>query len=123
MDTGGDVGVPAEPTTEDRVSEVAKDAVPVGQLPPKDHEAIEGEGKKTLVQLKQFYGTWILRIMAAQLVVVNAVFVAYARAGYDWKPPPRVVEVWLGATFVQIVSVVIGITRSLFPSDSADDDD
>jgi hypothetical protein len=39
--------------------------------------------------------------------------------GYDWRPPEAVVQVWLTATFVQIVSVVVVITRSLFPGEKS----
>jgi hypothetical protein len=46
---------------------------------------------------------------------VNLVFLLYAWLGFDFKPPEKIVEVWLLATFVQIVSVVVVITRSLFP--------
>jgi hypothetical protein len=60
-----------------------------------------------------------LLLMAAQLIVVNAAFVIYAAVGYDWAPPSGVVQVWLTATFVQIVSVVVVITRSLFPGEKS----
>jgi hypothetical protein len=46
----------------------------------------------------------------------RGVFITYAWVGHDWSVPAGVVQVWLGATFVQIVGVVIVITRSLFPS-------
>jgi hypothetical protein len=55
--------------------------------------------------------------MGLQLIVVNAVFVIYADHGYHWQPPEGVVQIWLTATFVQIVSVVVVITRSLFPGE------
>lgn len=71
-----------------------------------------------LTELKERYGKWILILMAAQLAVVNAVFLLYAWLGFDFKPPDGIVQVWLVATFVQIVSVVVVITRSLFPGDS-----
>jgi hypothetical protein len=100
-----------------------KDARPVDDLPPKDHQAIKGADLKELTKLKKFYGRWILWLMAAQLVVVNAVFVVYAWSGYNWRPPHRVVEVWLTATFVQVVSIVVVITRSLFPRGTADHDE
>jgi hypothetical protein len=58
--------------------------------------------------------------MGLQLIVVNAVFVIYADDGYHWQPPDGVVQVWLTATFGQIVSVVVVITRSLFPAEKAE---
>jgi hypothetical protein len=72
-----------------------------------------------LTKLKERYGKWILILMAAQLGVVNALFLLYAWLGYDFKPPEGIVQVWLVATFVQIVSVVVVITKSLFPSEKS----
>lgn len=85
------------------------------ELPPEDTAAIEGVGLKDLVGLKRKYGKWVLWMMAAQLVMANGVFITYAWVGYDWKIPASVMQIWLGATFVQVVGVVIVITRSLFP--------
>ncbi|MET0305308.1 MAG: hypothetical protein ABW196_03650 [Solirubrobacterales bacterium] len=93
------------------------DPTPVKALPPSRRERLEGDDLEQLIKLKRFYGRGILLLMGLQLVVVNTVFVIYARSGYDWHPPDGVVQVWLTATFVQIVSVVVVITRSLFPGE------
>jgi hypothetical protein len=94
------------------------DPTPVKSLPPSRKERLEGDDLEQLIKLKRFYGLGILLLMGLQLIVVNAAFVVYAAAGYDWRPPEGVVQVWLTATFVQIVSVVVVITRSLFPGES-----
>jgi hypothetical protein len=91
------------------------DPTPVKQLPPSRKEELEGDDLEQLIELKRFYGRWILIMMAAQLLVVNGGFALYSWLGHDWAPPDGVVQVWLTATFVQIVSVVVVITRSLFP--------
>jgi succinate dehydrogenase hydrophobic anchor subunit len=78
---------------------------------------LERDDLEQLIRLKRFYGRWILVTMAAQLIVVNTVFLLYAALGYDWAPPAGVVQVWLAATFVQVVSVVVVIARSLFPGE------
>ncbi|HVQ57701.1 MAG TPA: hypothetical protein VMS60_02225 [Solirubrobacterales bacterium] len=93
------------------------DPTPVTSLPPSRKERLEGDDLEQSIKLKRFYGLGILLLMGLQLVVVNAVFVIYAMDGYDWRPPESVVQVWLTATFVQIVSVVVVITRSLFPGE------
>lgn len=95
---------------------IAKDAKPLSEIPPENQQALEGAERKTRIGLKDYYGRWVLIIMAAQLVVVNAVFLALAWFGWQWRPPEGIVQVWLVGTFVQIVGIVVGITRSLFPS-------
>ncbi|HET9163561.1 MAG TPA: hypothetical protein VFN89_08990 [Solirubrobacterales bacterium] len=94
------------------------DPTPLTALPPSRKERLEGDDLEQLIKLKRFYGLGILLLMALQLVVVNAAFLVYAAVGYDWHPPEGVVQIWLTATFIQIVSVVVVITRSLFPGDS-----
>lgn len=93
------------------------DPTPVKALPPSRKETLEGDDLEQSIKLKRFYGLGILLLMGLQLIVVNAVFVIYAESGYHWHPPQGVVQVWLTATFVQIVSVVVVITRSLFPGE------
>ncbi len=78
------------------------DATPVEKLPPSRKEKLEGDDLE-------------------QLIVVNAGFMIYSWKGFDWAPPDGVVQVWLTATFVQIVSVVVVITKSLFPGGKAED--
>jgi hypothetical protein len=87
----------------------------VNELPPERKARLEGDDLEELIRLKRFYGRSVLALMTLQLVVVNAGFLIYSWKGYDWKPPEGVVQVWLSATFVQIVSVVVVITKSLFP--------
>ena len=94
------------------------DATQVDTLPPSRRERLEGDDLEQLIRLKRFYGFGVLGLMAIQLVVVNAGFLLYAGLGYGWTPPEGAVQVWLTATFVQIVSVVVVITRSLFPGES-----
>lgn len=88
---------------------------PVKELPPERKARLEGDDLEELIKLKRVYGRIVLILMALQLVVVNAGFFFYSWKGYDWQPPDGVVQVWLTATFVQIVSVVVVISKSLFP--------
>jgi hypothetical protein len=66
-------------------------------------------------ELKLSYATWLRRSLAGQLVIADAVFVVYAWAGKHWNLEPIVINVWLGATVVQVVGVVLVVTRHLFP--------
>jgi hypothetical protein len=40
----------------------------------------------------------------------------FAWVGADWDLPAGVIEVWLGATVVQVVGIVLIVTRHLFPN-------
>jgi hypothetical protein len=66
--------------------------------------------------LRQSYADWIIRVLGAQLLVADVMFVALAWAGWNWELSSGVIEVWLAATVVQVVGVVAIVTRHLFPS-------
>jgi hypothetical protein len=68
---------------------------PVKELPPERKARLEGDDLEALIQLKRFYGRWILIMMALQLLIVNTGFALYGWLGYDWAPPDGVVQVWL----------------------------
>jgi hypothetical protein len=78
--------------------------------------ALKGRFADQEYGLRQRYGEWILRILGAQLLVADAIFVAFAWIGVGWDLPAGVVEVWLVATVVQVVGVVAVVTRHLFPN-------
>lgn len=65
--------------------------------------------------LKLSYATWLRRSLAVQLLVADGVFVVYAWAGKHWNLEPVVINIWLGATVVQVVGIVLVVTRHLFP--------
>jgi hypothetical protein len=106
--------------TEDAPGNIAED---IGAKDPRQRKELSPQEQaktkdlEALTELKQRYGKWILILMGGQLAVVNLVFFIYAWQGYDFKPPEDIVQVWLLATFVQIVSVVVVITKSLFPTE------
>ena len=104
-------------------------AAPSHQLPERfrylEHEEREQELSLTKLfaeqehGLRQKYADWIIWLLAAQFAVADAVFVAFAWAGRSWDLSPGVVEVWLAATVVQVVGVVVVVTRHLFPGREA----
>jgi hypothetical protein len=59
--------------------------------------------------------TWLRRLLGAQLAIADIVFVVYAWAGKNWELDSSVIDIWLGATVVQVVGVVLVVTRHLFP--------
>lgn len=66
-------------------------------------------------ELREYYATWILKILATELAITDAVFVTFAWVGEGWDLSPGVIEIWLAATVVQIVGIVLVVTRHLFP--------
>lgn len=66
--------------------------------------------------LRERYANWILAILAIELFVADAVFVCFAWIGENWDLSSGVIEVWLGATVVQVVGIVFIVTRHLFPN-------
>lgn len=67
------------------------------------------------LDLRREYASRLLKLLAVELVVTNAVFIAFAWAGKGWNLETAVIDVWLGATVIQVVGVVAVVTRHLFP--------
>lgn len=66
-------------------------------------------------ELRRNYAWGILALLGFQFVVANVVFVAFAWAGKHWDLSTAVIDVWLAATVVQVVGIVLVVTRHLFP--------
>jgi thiosulfate reductase cytochrome b subunit len=66
--------------------------------------------------LRQRYAFWILIILGVQLLIADGVFIAFAQIGESWVLSPGVIQVWLAATVVQVVGIVLVVTRHLFPN-------
>lgn len=95
--------------------EVLERAVPLPGLDPHDHKALVGIDHWQDIQLKKTYAKWLLILVAAQLIVADAVFVTYAWAGRHWHLEASVIQIWLGATLIELIGVALVITRYLFP--------
>jgi len=48
-------------------------------------------------------------------VFVDWIFWQYAVNGVDWKIEPVVMNVWLGATVVEVIGITTIVVRHLFP--------
>ncbi len=59
--------------------------------------------------------------MVIQIIIADVAFYIYGyehvENGHFWAIPAGAIQVWLGATVVQVIGVVLVIARSLFPSD------
>lgn len=130
---GGEGGAPADVQSDSEAAAKAavEDVIQSGvaresslpeelrHLPERDRaQAIELKRKSAELEhgLKRTYAMWILALLGLQLLLANAIFVAFAWAGENWDLSTAVIQAWLAATAVQIVGVVLVVTRHLFPN-------
>lgn len=53
--------------------------------------------------------------MVAQLIAADTGFFLYAQWGKNWDVDSSIMHVWLGATVVEVIGIVLVVTRYLFP--------
>jgi len=90
-------------------------AVSGEELPADPFDRLDHEYYKQAIRLRKIYGFSLIIAMGVVLLVADGIFVGYSIA-YNFKDPTPAIQVWLGATVVQVVGVVAIVTRSLFPS-------
>ncbi|EEC8165052.1 hypothetical protein E8848_RS23260 [Escherichia coli] len=85
----------------------------VDSLDPEQHRKqfsnrdFEGE-----IKLKKTYGIWLLFILALQLIVMNAVFIA---VGFKWLEfEALTLQLYMGGTLTEVFGLVLVITKYLF---------
>ena len=90
---------------------------------PEQHQAqvikLKGKFAEQEYNLRKTYAKRILLLLIAQLLIADAVFVAFAWAGEHRHLSTAVIDVWLAATVVQVVGIVLVVTRNLFPDRGA----
>lgn len=100
------------------VGEAAELPEHLQHLPERD-QAQEIELKRRFAEqeyeLRSTYAQRILLLLLAQFLIADAVFVTFAWAGEHWRLSTAVIDVWLAATAVQVVGIVLVVTRNLFP--------
>jgi hypothetical protein len=117
----GPAAQPAFPSEAPKMKEAGlsdeeiKHGVSFEGLDPHDHEALKGIDHWQDINLKKSYAKSLLWLVTAQLFIADAVFVAYAWAGMHWRLEGEVIQIWLGATLIELVSVALVITQYLFP--------
>lgn len=67
------------------------------------------------VKLKGFYAYFLPTIMVLQLAAADVGFFLYAHWGVNWVIDTTIMHVWLGATVVEVIGIVLVVTRYLFP--------
>lgn len=111
-----------EPTAELDIGEIVQRALagegdgttkPVEALDAWDAAALED--LKQDIALKKTYATRLLWGVLAQMVIADVGFFLYASIGEGWALSAGVIQVWLGATLVQLIGVVLVVTQYLFP--------
>jgi hypothetical protein len=97
--SASDTGEPVEPAAEQEKQpsklaeagisqEDLENAVPLEGLDPHDHKALVGIDHFQDIKLKKKYANWLLWLITIQLVIADAVFVAYAWEGKHWQLEP-----------------------------------
>lgn len=73
------------------------------------------ENARLRLEQRRRIANWAGGIAIAQVAIADLVFILYAWLGRHWDVQPGAIEVWLGATVVQVIGVIMVITGSLFP--------
>lgn len=131
MVSGGGVSDPESASRYEAAEDEVQEALETGNvgeaadLPeglrhlPERNQAQEIELKRRFAEqeyeLRRTYAKRILLLLFAQFVIADAVFVAFCWIGEDWDLSTGVIDVWLAATVVQVVGIVLVVTRNLFP--------
>jgi hypothetical protein len=92
-----------------------------------EHEAeqreLENKRARNLLAYGKVYAYGSMGAMAVQILIADAAFYWYGHEhvvkGHAWQIPAGAIQVWLGATVVQIIGVVLVIARSLFPPEKS----
>ena len=95
-----------------------EDARPVDNLPPYYEQ--EKREREQDITLKRWYAVSLLVGLGAQILIVDVVLTLYAWKGVHWHIEPLISDVWLGATVVEVIAVVLVVTQHLFPSRGRD---
>jgi hypothetical protein len=82
---------------------------------PRTNDYLERLDREQDIKLKRRYARVLLWLLAGQLAVADGVFIAYAQVGAHWRLSATVIDVWLGATLIEVVGIVLVVTRYLFP--------
>lgn len=68
------------------------------------------------IRLRGWYAVSVLIVLGAQLAAADVLVYLYAARGVHWHVSTSVLQAWLAATVIEVVGVVLVVTKSLFPS-------
>ena len=115
-----------EKAAEDEVQEVLQAGAVRETALPEHLKHLAEKNQAQEIELKrkfaeQEYDLWktyarrILLLLFGQFLIADTVFVVFAWVGESWHLSTAVIDVWLAATVVQVVGIVLVVTRNLFP--------
>ncbi len=80
--------------------------------------ALENLKARNLLAYGKFYAYGAIGMMFLGILIADYVFYRYGQehvvGNHDWQIPVGAIQVWLGATVVQVIGVVLVIARALF---------
>jgi hypothetical protein len=82
---------------------------------PARFDDLERRKRESDLGLRRVVGYGALTLMALQIATADVAFYLYG-ASNSWDIPVAAINGWLAATVIQVVSIVLVITRYLFPS-------
>lgn len=107
---------PSSASDEEAAVHAALEGAKRGELTERQAlDDVEERRKAQFVDLRSGYGWGLLVLMYLQVALANGIFIYYARAR-QWDVPSSVMQVWLGATVVQVIGIATIVVRHLFPS-------
>ena len=114
---------PRQPaSTLPEILQLAREAVAGGSGAAREIDALPARQRLAAIRdleldisLKRRYARVLLWLLGGQLAVADGVFIAYAQVGAHWKLSTSVINGWLGATLIEVVGIVLVVTRYLFP--------
>lgn len=78
----------------------------------------EHRARKTELNLRRVFGYGLLGIVVLKIVAADVVFLIYA-AKSDWHIDGTTMQVWLGATVVEVIGLAGVVVKYLFSPDAA----
>ncbi len=118
-DDAGTVGNEGNPAAGTEISDKLLAGSNPQRLPDRDPD-LTRERKKDDLLLRKIVARGALSIMVIQVAVADGVFIKYAQAN-QWNLDVTAIHAWLAATVIEVISVVLVITRYLFPSEGPRD--
>lgn len=85
---------------------------------PRQHRRAKTKDVEQNRKLRLTYAAVLLVIMLIQVAIADVIFYLYGTANH-WNVPASVISSWLAATVIEVIGVVVVITRFLFSKDSA----
>lgn len=83
--------------------------------PVASQEELDALDSRQNIDLKAIYALGMLILLGGQVYCADWVFIQYGK-GNHWHIPVAAIQAWLAATVVEVIGVVIVITRYLFPA-------